>query len=48
MRYKFMGKTATVMLYAAGFTLVAAITYGMALAGEPQADWLWGSVLGLL
>lgn len=28
--------------------LAVVLSYGLALAGEPQSVWLWGDVLGVL
>ena len=33
---------------AVGLPLCALMSYGLALAGEPQAVWLWRDVLGVL
>lgn len=36
------------LIFVPALLIIAAISYLLALAGEPQAAWFWRDVLGLL
>lgn len=40
--------TIRVVIWLVGGVAVLALTYALALAGEPQALWLWRDVLGVV